>query len=231
MLRRACLLLCLLPATALAAPEDFTLDPVHTRVVFAVDHAGFSKALGTVSGNTGTLHFDPDDWSSARLVVTVPLSRLDLGDPGWNRTVQAHGLLDVPAHPDATFTSTRIAPRDAQHATVCGTLVLRGVGNEVCLEVTFHQLKRHPLPPFRRTAGFSATGTLSRKAFGITAWPKVIGDEVELRIEAEAVRARGGGNDAAPAETVPGDTSPADTAPADDTPAAPIDTPTPDTSR
>jgi hypothetical protein len=54
--------------------------------------------------------------------------------------------------------------------------------------VTFNQLKHHPMPPFRRTAGFSATATLSRKAFGIDAWPTVIGDEVELRIEAEAVR-------------------------------------------
>ena len=54
--------------------------------------------------------------------------------------------------------------------------------------MTFNQLKRHPLPPFHRTAGFSATATLSRKAFGIDAWPSVIGDDVELRIEAEAIR-------------------------------------------
>ena len=32
--------------------------------------------------------------------------------------------------------------------------------------------------------------TLSRADFGITAWKSVIGDEVELRIEAEAVRER-----------------------------------------
>ena len=65
---------------------------------------------------------------------------------------------------------------------------MRGVEHDVCLEVTLNQLKRHPLPPFHRTAGFSATATLSRKAFGITAWPSVIGDEIELRIEAEAIR-------------------------------------------
>ncbi|MDQ3056972.1 MAG: YceI family protein, partial [Pseudomonadota bacterium] len=87
-------------------------------------------------------------------------------------------------------------PVDAQHAAVYGTLTLHGVSNEVRLDVTFNALKRHPLPPFRRTAGFSATTTLSRKAFGIDAWPSVIGDSVELRIEAEAVRAgRAGDND------------------------------------
>jgi len=132
--------------------------------------------------------FDPDDWTTAQLRVSIPIARFDLGDAKWNQAVGARNLLDVQAHPIATFASTRIAPKDPTHATVCGTLQLRGVEHEVCLDVTFNQLKRHPLPPFHRTAGFSATARLSRRDFGITAWPSVIGDGVELRIEAEAIR-------------------------------------------
>ncbi|HVI25927.1 MAG TPA: YceI family protein [Xanthomonadaceae bacterium] len=181
------LLPALLPFAATAEPAGYSLDPVHTRVLFAVSHAGFSDALGTISGSRGQLWFDPDDWSSAKLAVTVPVARLDLGDPGWNRAVGKRSLLDVGAHPVATFVSTRIEAKGADKARVCGTLTLREVGREVCLDVVFHQLKRHPLPPFRRTAGFSATATLSRSAFGITTWPTVIGDAVQLRIEAEAV--------------------------------------------
>lgn len=184
----ACLLACcLLPVRAFAAGEGFTLDPVHTRVLFAVSHAGFSQALGTVSGSSGRLWFDPDDWSTAKLAVTVPLSRLDLGDAKWTRAAGARNLLDVGTHPVATFVSTRIVPRDAQHAQVCGDLALHGVTRDTCLDVTFNQLRHHPLPPFRHTAGFSATAVLSRKDFGIDAWPTVIGDRVELRIEAEAL--------------------------------------------
>lgn len=183
------LTLCLwLPCLAAAKPAGYTLDPVHTRVLFAVGHAGFSQALGTVSGSTGTLLFDPGDWSAARLQVSVPIARLDLGDAQWNRAVGARNLLDVQQYPVASFVSTRIVAKDATHASVCGTLQLRGTGREVCLDVTLNQLKRHPLPPFRRTAGFSATTTISRKDFGITAWPGVIGDAVTLRIEAEATR-------------------------------------------
>jgi polyisoprenoid-binding protein YceI len=193
-LRHACAralaaLLGLLPgAVALAAPAGYALDPVHTRILFAVSHAGFEQALGTVSGSTGTLLFDPDDWTSAKLSVSIPMTRLDLGDAKWNHAVSAHHLLDVAGHPVATFVSNKIEPKDPQHAAVCGTLTLRGVAQEVCLDVTFNQLKHHPMPPFRRTAGFSATTTLSRKAFGIDAWPTVIGDAVELRIEAEGAR-------------------------------------------
>ena len=92
----------------------------------------------------------------------------------------------------------------------------------MCLEVVLNRLDRHPMPPFRHTVGFSATGTLDRKAFGIDAWEGVIGDTVELRIEAEAVR-RGGGT---PAAETPATGTPADDAPAPQPPATPPDRPT-----
>ena len=185
---------------AVAAPVSaetlhYELDPVHTRVLFAVSHAGFSQALGTVSGSTGDLDFDADDWRSARLQVTVPMARLDLGDPGWNAAALGSRLLDADDHPEARFVSTTITPRDPTHAQVCGDLSLRGVTAPLCLEVTLNARKRHPMPPFRRTVGFSATATLDRSAFGIDAWPSVIGETVELRIEAEAVRRRGDSDD------------------------------------
>lgn len=195
--RRLCAvaLLLALPAVstmAVAQAERYELDPVHTRVMFEISHAGYSQAIGTVSGSTGTLVFDPEDWSSARVEVSVPLLRLDLGDAKWNRAALGRNLLDGDDHPLATFVSTRVEPVDDTHARVFGTLTLRGVAQEVVLDVAFNQLERYPLPPFRRTAGFSATTTISRKAFGIDAWPGVIGDSVTLRIEAEAQRARGG---------------------------------------
>lgn len=188
LLVRCLCLLALLPAMASArdAIAEYRLDPVHTRVMFAISHAGFSHALGTVSGSTGTVVFDPDDWTRARVDVRVPIARMDLGDADWNKATLAKSLLDAEAHPDARFVSTRIEPVDATHAKVHGDLSLRGVTREVVLDVTLNAAKRHPMPPFRRTVGFSATATLSRADFGITAWKSVIGDEVALRIEAEA---------------------------------------------
>lgn len=201
-----------LPTAARAEPSSYRLDPVHTRVLFTVEHAGFSSALGTVSGSEGTLRFDPDDWASARLDVEVPLARLDLGDRKWNEATLAKNLLDGERFPTARFVSERIEPVDARHARVIGLLTLRGVTREVVMDVELNAVKRHPLPPFRRTAGFSATATLSRSAFGITAWSSMIGDTVDLRIEAEAVLDR---NAAAPETSSPSpqsqSTSPQDT--------------------
>jgi polyisoprenoid-binding protein YceI len=177
-----------------AAPSGNTpiycLDPVHTRVMFVIEHAGFSKAIGTVSGSVGELRFDPDDWAQASVRVVVPLTRLDLGDDKWNKAALASNLLNGARYPHAVFVSDQIEVSAEDRAIVHGTLTLHGVSQPIALETTLNALKRHPLPPFRRTVGFSARGMLSRKAFGIDAWPTVIGDEVELRIEAEATRGR-----------------------------------------
>jgi len=202
------LLATLWAGAAMAAPDTYQLDPVHTRVMFAVEHAGFSQAIGTVSGSTGTLEFDPDDWRSARLEVSVPLDKLDLGDERWNQATLARNLLDAARYPAATFVSTCIEPIDAQRASVYGTLTLRGVSREVKLDVTLNAIKRHPLPPFRRTAGFSASTVISRADFGITAWKSVIGDRVELRMEVEAVRGRAGANGSTADDDSDGDDAP-----------------------
>lgn len=199
--------------SAHAQTAHYELDPVHTRVVFAVSHAGFSSAIGAISGSTGRLVFDPSDWTTARVQARIPLARLDLGDAGWNRATLAAALLDAGEHPEATFVSNRVEPIDARHASLYGTLTLRGIAREVKLDVIFNAARRHPMPPFRRTAGFSATGTIRRSDFGMTAWQGVIGDEVEVRIEAEATRA---------ASPEPGDAAiPDDAAPSSPRPAPP----------
>ncbi|NZA28312.1 YceI family protein [Luteimonas sp. SJ-92] len=184
------LALALSVGAARAEPRTYALDPVHTRVVFAVDHAGFSRAIGTVSGSTGTLVFDPQDWSAARLHAEIPIAAIDLGDARWNRAALGRNLLDAERHPVAVFASERVEPLAEDRAEVHGILTLRGVSRPLTLTVRLNALKRHPLPPFRSTAGFTAVGTLDRGDYGIDAWGSMIGRTVELHIEAEATRTR-----------------------------------------
>ncbi|MEN1958929.1 YceI family protein [Luteimonas sp. MJ246] len=178
------------PAAPPPHPEavSYALDPVHTRIAIAIDHAGFSRAIATVSGTTGTLQLAPGSWEGARVDVEIPLDRLDFGDAAWNRAVAARGLLDTGQHPVATFHSTRVEPVDAGRARIHGLLTLRGNTREVVLDAVRNAERRYPLPPFRRAVGFSATATLSRADFGSTAWDSMVGDAVEVRIELEASR-------------------------------------------
>lgn len=189
-LRKTLFCLLLLSASGLAAAADaWRLDPVHTRVLFKVDHAGFSQALGLFPDVQGELRFDPADWTTARLEVRIPLARLQMGDDGWRDKLLTRPFFDAGRFPEARFVSTRVEPVDANHARVFGQLSLRGVEHDVMLDVRLNQLARHPLT-FRRTAGFSASAELDRRDFGMDAWPNVIGQRVTLEIQAEATRTR-----------------------------------------
>ena len=170
-----------------AKTASYALDPVHTRVAFQVSHAGFSNPIGSFSGSSGSLDFDDKDWSTARLNVRIPLTSLNLGDAKWQQKILDSTFFDAGKFPEARFVSTRVKMSDAKHGSVVGDLTLHGVTHPVTLSVTLNALKRHPLT-LKKTAGFSATATLSRKDFGISAWEHLVGDQVQLILEVEAVR-------------------------------------------
>jgi len=195
----------LLMSTAKAAPEHFELDSVHTRIAFRVEHLGLSYSIGTFSGANGTLDFDPADWSAAKLDVSIPLERLDMGNDAWKQKVLSDAFLDSAKQSVAHFVATSVVPVDKTHAKVTGTLSLRGQDSTVVLDVTMNALKRSLYTDFRKTAGFSATTVLHRKELGINAFPDAVGEDVAIDIEAEA-----SAHDAKPAESAPSDpTTPA----------------------
>ncbi len=176
-------------ATVAAKSATYQFDPVHTRVIFQVGHAGFSNQPGSFSGIEGSLDFDEQDWSQARLSVRIPIGALQLGDANWNQRILDRTFFDVGKFPDAKFISTQVMQTNPGQGMVTGELTLHGITRPVTLAITLNALKRHPLTR-RMTAGFSATTTLSRRDFGMDSWRTLVGDEVRLVIEVEATRSR-----------------------------------------
>ena len=194
---RLCLALAGVLATgaSVASQARYVFDPVHTRVAFQVGHAGFSYPVGTFSRIEGELTFDEADWSTARLKVRVPMTTLELGDAQWREKILDRTFFDAKKFPDAIFESTHVEATGSNTAKVTGKLTMHGVTHPVTLAVTLNALRRHPLT-FKKTAGFSATASLRRSDFGMSSWKNLVGDEVRLVIEAEAVR-EGGPDDPA----------------------------------
>lgn len=179
----------LLASNALAAAEPFEIDPIHTRVAFQVSHAGFSNAIGTFSGSTGQLQFDEKNWGQSSISVKIPVVTLNLGDTNWQEKILDGTFFDAKKFPFATFVSRKIEKLSDNTGIAYGTLNIRGVEQPVTLNFTLNALKRHPLN-LKKTIGFSATATISRKSFGMTAWSNLIGDEVKVIIELEAARGK-----------------------------------------
>lgn len=187
------------PSLALAAPQAYRFDLVHTQVWFGSDHQGFSHPLGRLHVKGGWFSFDDANWSNSRVDVTIDLASADLGDAKWNDTVKSGAFLDVARRADARYVSRSVEKLDDARGVIHGELQFRG--KRAPVDVTF-RLNRIATDPylFKRKAGFSASATISRSAFGMKRYAEVVGDTIDLRFEIEGIR-----DDDAAATMTPGD--------------------------
>ncbi|MER3547398.1 MAG: polyisoprenoid-binding protein [Rhodanobacteraceae bacterium] len=177
----------LVPAAALARVLSYRIDPVHTQVLFSVDHDGYSFPVGRMKVKAGWLQFDEKDWSDAKVVVDVDANSVDLGDKDWDDAVTGKRFLDAKEYPLVHFESTSVEKNDAQHGRLHGNLTLRGVTRELSIPFTLNRVGATIFAGLQTLAGFSAQTTLDRTQFGMTAFPKAVGTQVKLQLEVEAI--------------------------------------------
>jgi polyisoprenoid-binding protein YceI len=181
-------LLALAPlAAARAAPALYRYDPVHSQILFSIDHNGFSRPFGRLHIARGWLRFDPDDWSASATELDVDLAGLDMGDADWNAALRKHAFFDTDRARYAHFASTSVERKDPTHGLLHGNLSFRGVTKPVTLAFTANR-RGTTVFGLHEVAGFSATATLARADFGITAFPNAIGQNASLWLELEAIR-------------------------------------------
>ncbi len=181
----AALLLPLAPALA-ASSNSYRYDTVHSQVLFSISHNGYSRPFGRLHVADGWLRFDPDHWEDAATELDIDLASVDMGDDGWNKAVCKPALLDCSRERYAHFVSTGVERQDDHHGVLVGQLTLRGISQPLRLSFTFNRAGP-TIYGLHKVAGFSATGTLDRNAFGITANAGSIGQQVTLWLELEAI--------------------------------------------
>lgn len=199
----------LLAATAIATPlvaqqmpgskdkaaitgGSYTVDANHTLVKWEVNHFGFSPLWGLFGQVTGTMQLDPKNPGASKVDVTIPVSKMVTGVPGFT----AHLLRDgkdggkpdffgsAPA--DAKFVSTHVmVDADGDEAKVHGNLTLNGITKPVTLDVDFYGAGKAPAQMGgKENVGFEAEAKIKRSDFGLGYAVPLVSDEVELTIAA-----------------------------------------------
>jgi polyisoprenoid-binding protein YceI len=179
-----------------AGASDYRLDPVHTQIFFSVSHQNYSNPVGRLHVKQGFFHFDPDDWSSAKVDATIDIASLDMGNEPWSSKLRS-GFFDVSAYPTAHYVGAKAEKTGERTGIVHGQLTLLGKTHPVDLKVTFNRAATDGYT-LHYIAGFSATAAFKRSAFGMTRSIPDNGDDVSIHIEAEGSR---DGDAAKPAPT------------------------------
>jgi len=167
----------------------YAADPLHTMVVWELDHLGFSKYTGIFGGVTGTLVLDPANPAASKVDVTIPVGKVTTANADLTghllRAGKDGGKPDFfgPNPADAKFVSTSVVlDDDGDEAKVTGNLTLNGVTKPVTLDVDFHGAGMGMSK--KETVGFEAEATIKRSDFGIAFGVPMISDAVELEIHA-----------------------------------------------
>jgi polyisoprenoid-binding protein YceI len=172
-----------LPLKAVMA-SDYTIDPDHTYVSFAVSHPGFSTMRGKFDRQSGTIHFDYAA-KKASVMIEIDATSIDTGHDKRDAQLQSPDFLNAVENPTITFKSTGVTWNGSLLATVTGDLTILGVSKPVTLTVTSMKCGQHPFSK-KDACGIDASGSIKRSDFGVNYGLPGIGEVLDLQIEVEA---------------------------------------------
>jgi polyisoprenoid-binding protein YceI len=176
----------LLPATSVAAPVRYRLDPDHTFVHFEVMHFGTSTLRGRFGPLTGAALLDAEA-ASGEVSLVIPLDTLDTGLRVLDRRLCQPDLLDCAAQPQAWFVARRFQFQGPSLKALDGELTLRGVSRGVHLQAERFSC-RVDAQHGRQVCGGDFVGRLRRSDFGADFGLPFVADAVTLRVQVEGVR-------------------------------------------
>lgn len=170
----------------------WALDPIHSEVVFKIKHLMISTVTGQfkkfkVVAETGT-----DDFNTAKNIeFTADVDSVDTNNEQRDGHLKSADFFDVEKYPQLKFSGKKYDVNDGE-GTISGELTMHGVTKPVTLKVEFGGVVKDPYGQTK--AGFTITGKISRKEFGLS-WGSVtetgnvvLGDEVKINAEIQLVK-------------------------------------------
>lgn len=168
----------------------WTVDGAHSSVEFTIRHLGLSKVRGRFNEFDAALTVG-SSLATSSVEAEIQLASVDTNNADRDGHLRSTDFFGVEANPQMTFRSTSIVEGGDGYLLV-GELDLNGVTRPVELDVEFNGAEDWPFDQ-KQHAGFSATGTISRKEFGVDfevplGVDKVaLGDKVKIELEMQFV--------------------------------------------
>lgn len=181
------LLSALLFAAPVAAQDNkFTFDKSHTRILFFINHMGFSETVGEFTMYDGHFVFDEQDPTKSSVDVVLKPAGIRTPSPELDKHLQGTDFFNTEKFPDITFKSTAVKVTGKNTGEATGDLTILGVTKPATLKITFNKADYHMMTG-SYVAGFSGEATIKRSEFGMNYGIPMVGDEVRLLVHTEGV--------------------------------------------
>lgn len=186
------LALCLAAVPAFAQTATWNIDPNHSTAQFTVRHMAISNVTGSFTKVGGTVEFNEKDITQSQVSASIDVSSVDTRVAMRDADLRSDHFFDVQKYPTIEFKSKKIVSSGGK-VQMIGDLTMHGTTREITLDVD------GPTPQIidswgNPRRGFSATGTLNRKDYGLV-WNNllqtgeaVVSDNVKLQIDVEMTK-------------------------------------------
>jgi polyisoprenoid-binding protein YceI len=173
-------------------PTHWTLDASHSEIQFKVKHLMISTVTGQFNKFSGTLETDGDDFATAKVHFSADIESVSTNNEQRDAHLKTGDFFDAAAHPQLTFVSDKMEKIDNENYKLDGILTLRGTSKKITLDVEFGGQTQDPRGNTR--VGFSVSGKLNRKDFGVSfsmvseSGGVLLGEEVKIFANTEFVK-------------------------------------------
>lgn len=168
------------------AADKYEFDKAHTNILFFVSHLGFSEMVGLFTDYDGSFTFDPKNPEDSSIDITLKPSGIRTSSAKLDSELQGEKFFNTEKFPTITFVSKKVNITGSNTGEVEGVATMLGVSKPVTLSVKLNKADYHPMTR-DFVAGFTATATLKRSDFGMTAYLPMVGDDIRIEVYTEGV--------------------------------------------
>lgn len=167
------------------------LDASHSHIGFSVKHMMIATVRGQFQTYTGTLELNTEDITKSVITGEIDVASINTREPQRDDHLRSADFFDAATYPTISFKSTKIEQVDGNEYRITGDITIHGVTKEIVLDAEYAGIHKDPWGNTR--TGFTATGSLNRKDFGLN-WNAaletggvLVGEKVKIELEVEAV--------------------------------------------
>jgi polyisoprenoid-binding protein YceI len=182
------LVFCWLSGPAFGA-DSYNIDPAHSTVGFAVTHLVINTVHGKFGEFSGSVTVEGAQLTDAKGVIQT--KSIDTGVQMRDKDLRSPNFFDVEKNPTITFQSKK-AEKQGDETVLTGEFTMHGVTKEISLPLKLKGPIKDPWGNSR--IGLEGKIKLNRKDYGLMynktleTGGLVVGDEVEIEINAEGVK-------------------------------------------
>jgi polyisoprenoid-binding protein YceI len=170
-------------APALAA-TNFKVDPIHTSLVFKIQHLGVSHSWGRINAPTGTVVVGDDGVPSINIEARA--ENVDTNNDQRDTHLKGPDFFDAKQFDTLSFKSTGGKKVDDGTFEVTGDFTLKGVTKP--LTVTLKKVGEADTKVAGYRAGYDTSFTIKRSDYNMATMVGPVGDEVTIWVSIEGIR-------------------------------------------